>query len=146
MLEKKPKMISVVGFHNSGKTTLIEQIIKTLKEEGIEVGYIKHDPKGHGLTDKEGSDTDRILKITRRVALISPNRITLWDKNVYEPPTAVEEFFKGYDLVILEGFKSYKELPKIGVGDIEVEGIVFRFKAKEDFSALIEFLREFLKG
>ena len=37
--------ISIVGRHNSGKTTLIEQLIAELVARGFDVGSIKH----HGI-------------------------------------------------------------------------------------------------
>ena len=40
-----PKVVSIVGYHNSGKTTLIEVLIPHLRAKGLRVGYLKHDPK-----------------------------------------------------------------------------------------------------
>ncbi len=143
MSERIPKVISVVGYHNSGKTTLIEELVEFLSREGLRVGYIKHDPKNHGVTDKEGSDTDRLFKLTRRVVLLSSEKITLWDKRSYEPMEAVEEFFRDYDLVILEGFKSVEELPKIAVGDVSAQNILYRFN-NGNLDELVKFLKEFI--
>jgi molybdopterin-guanine dinucleotide biosynthesis protein B len=51
------KVFQIIGKHNSGKTTLIEFLAEELQKRGYRVGYIKHDPKGKGITDKGGSDT-----------------------------------------------------------------------------------------
>ncbi|GIN91025.1 molybdopterin-guanine dinucleotide biosynthesis protein MobB [Siminovitchia terrae] len=40
------KIIQIVGFQNSGKTTLIERLITACKEKKLAVGTIKH--HGHG--------------------------------------------------------------------------------------------------
>ncbi|GIN21301.1 molybdopterin-guanine dinucleotide biosynthesis protein B [Siminovitchia fordii] len=40
------KIIQIVGFQNSGKTTLITNLIKACREKGVSVGTIKH--HGHG--------------------------------------------------------------------------------------------------
>ncbi len=147
MYEPKTRVLGVVGFHNSGKTTLIETLVKNLTQEGLRVGYIKHDPKGHGETDKKGSDTDRIFGLSPRVLLISPDRATLWDRKSYDPLEAVSEFFKGFDLVIVEGFKSSKEIPKVALGEVPAENVIFRLDEKpEDLEELLEFLRKFIKG
>jgi molybdopterin-guanine dinucleotide biosynthesis protein B len=45
-MDKKPKLVFFVGYHNSGKTTLVEQVAKRLTEMGYKVAYLKHDPKG----------------------------------------------------------------------------------------------------
>ena len=41
-----PKVVCIVGYHNSGKTSLIERLIQELQRRGYKVGYIKHDPRG----------------------------------------------------------------------------------------------------
>ncbi|MBS4194386.1 molybdopterin-guanine dinucleotide biosynthesis protein B [Lederbergia citri] len=40
------KVFQIVGFQNSGKTTLIEKLIKAGNEKGLRIGTIKH--HGHG--------------------------------------------------------------------------------------------------
>lgn len=40
------KILQIVGYQNSGKTTLMEQLIKQATMEGLRVGAIKH--HGHG--------------------------------------------------------------------------------------------------
>ena len=110
-----PKVVCIVGYHNSGKTSLIERLIQELQRRGYKVGYIKHDPKGHGMTDKEGSDTDRIFKLSERVALMSPQKLTLWERREDDPL-------------------------KVVVGDLEVEG--FRVKGIDDLDRLVDFILE----
>ncbi|MEZ0361567.1 MAG: molybdopterin-guanine dinucleotide biosynthesis protein B [Hydrogenobacter sp.] len=117
-----PKIVCVVGYHNTGKTTLIEKISKELTARGYRVGYIKHDPKGHGVTDKEGSDSYRIFQVLDRVALLGKGKLTLWEKVQDDPISVVERYFSDFDVVILEGWKSLKGLKKIVMGDLSVEG------------------------
>ncbi len=116
-------IVAVVGYHNSGKTTLIERIAKALTERGYKVGYIKHDPKGHAVTDKEGSDTFRLKKILNRVALSSPEGVVLWSKERDDPIYLAKIFFEGFDVVLVEGYKNHPYLKKVGIGE--------RFEAKE---------------
>ena len=40
------KVFQIVGYQNSGKTTLMEKVISGAAEKGVRVAYIKH--HGHG--------------------------------------------------------------------------------------------------
>ncbi|MFN3947456.1 MAG: molybdopterin-guanine dinucleotide biosynthesis protein B [Aquificaceae bacterium] len=133
-----PKVFSVVGYHNVGKTTLIEELIKELQKRGYKVGYIKHDPKSHGITDKEGSDTYRVSKLLNKLALLSPERLTLWEKREDDPLRVVEDYFSDCHIVLLEGWKSLEGVKKIVVGDLEVEGI--RVKGVEDLQKVVDYI------
>jgi molybdopterin-guanine dinucleotide biosynthesis protein B len=134
------KVIAIVGYHNSGKTTLIEKLAEELKNRGLRVGYLKHDPKGHGETDREGSDTSRVFKVADRVALASPDRMTLWDRRDDDPLSIVREFFKGFDVVILEGYKGVGNIPKIAVGGVEAENVLLRVDGVHELGHIIELL------
>ncbi|MBN6206199.1 molybdopterin-guanine dinucleotide biosynthesis protein B [Ralstonia pickettii] len=50
------KIIQIVGFKNSGKTTLATKMIKKLTEDGYNVGTLKH--HGHGGMPIGITDTD----------------------------------------------------------------------------------------
>ena len=134
------KVISIVGYHNTGKTTLIEELVKKLIEGGYRVGYIKHDPKGHGITDKEGSDTERIFRVAERVVLASPGKLTLWTRFEDDPLKIADEFFKGFDIVILEGYKSLKGIPKVALGNVEAEDVILRIEEGHGVEDIIELL------
>jgi molybdopterin-guanine dinucleotide biosynthesis protein B len=136
------KVIAFVGYHNSGKTTLIEGVAQRLREKGYRVGYIKHDPKGHGVTDREGSDTWRLFRRLDRVLLLSPGRITLWDRDSWDVRRVLEEFFSGYDVVILEGFKGFPEIPKLALGDVEAENVLMRVSRDTDPDRIVELIED----
>lgn len=53
------KIISVVGYSNTGKTTIIERMISVLKSRGYRVGTIKKIHCGDYGIDKPGKDTYR---------------------------------------------------------------------------------------
>ncbi len=138
------KIVAFIGHHNSGKTTVIERVVEYFKNKGVKVCYIKHDPKGHGITDKEGSDTWRIFKRIDKVALLSPDRITVWERKEENLNYLIERYFSECELVILEGFKSLKDVPKIAIGDIEAENIILRLKNPEEYKEAIKKLEELL--
>lgn len=61
MKNHKQKIIAISGVKNSGKTTLITNLIPLLKEKGIKIATIKHD--GHDFDpDVEGTDSYRHRK------------------------------------------------------------------------------------
>lgn len=134
------KLIAIVGYHNTGKTTLAEELIRRLRDKGYKVGYVKHDPKGHGVTDRKGSDTDRIFGLSERVVLSSPGRLTLWSVYDDNPFAIAEEFFGGFDIVILEGYKSLEDVPKVAVGDVRAKNVLLKVEGVKDAGHIIELL------
>ena len=134
------KVVAFIGKHNSGKTTVIEQLIPKLRQKGYKVCYIKHDPKGHGITDKEGSDTWRISQVCEKLALLSPDRLTFWEKGNFNIKEVIKNFFKDCDIVILEGFKGEKDIPKIAVGNIEAEKVLLRIDSETEIDNIIDLI------
>lgn len=134
------KVLSFVGYHNSGKTTLIEKVFEAFKDRKIV--YIKHDPKGHATIDKKGSDTNRILSIKGEACILSGDVFVL-----YQKPKTIEdilEYFKDYELVILEGFKSL-DFPKVKVGSIrDVKNVFYEYDGEID--KFLEFIKGYIDG
>ena len=52
------KIIGVVGWKNSGKTTLIEKLINEFNQRGLNVSTIKHSHHNFSV-DKRGTDSFR---------------------------------------------------------------------------------------
>ncbi|MFN7064989.1 MAG: molybdopterin-guanine dinucleotide biosynthesis protein B [Aquificaceae bacterium] len=133
-----PKVVSIVGYHNSGKTTLIEGLIPELQRRGYKVGYIKHDPKGHARTNKEGSDTHRVYRLLDRVALMSPEGLTLWERKEDNPLELIQDYFSDCHIVILEGWKSLEGIKRVVVGCLEVEGL--KVRGIEDLEEVVDYI------
>ena len=109
-------VISVVGRSNSGKTTLVEKLIKELNERGYKVGTIKHDAHSFDI-DVPGKDSWRHTQAGANPAVISsPEKLAMVKKVKQE--MSLDEIVKKYvddvDIVITEGFKS-QDKPKIEV-------------------------------
>lgn len=136
------KVLAFVGYHNSGKTTLVEKVASRLRERGYRVGYIKHDPKGHGITDREGSDTNRLFKVLDRVALLSPGRLTLWRKGDGNLREIIRVFFWDCDIVLLEGFKGLKDIPKVALGEVDAENVLMRASRDTDPDRVVELIEK----
>ena len=69
-------VITIVGYSNSGKTTVATELIRILDEMGYKIAAVKHCPHGHDI-DREGSDTQRMaLAGASAVVSVSPDKLT----------------------------------------------------------------------
>ena len=104
-MEKKPVVICVSGVKNSGKTTLLRNVIPILKQMGLRVAVIKHD--GHDFTPDVPNTDSYMLKQAGAdtVAVYSSKRYLLVCDAA---DTALEDMLKlmpESDLVLVEGAK-----------------------------------------
>jgi molybdopterin-guanine dinucleotide biosynthesis adapter protein len=96
----------VAASSNSGKTTIIEKVVRILKERGLRVAVIKHASKGFEL-DRPGKDSWRFSEAgADTVVLVSPGRIALM-RTIDEEPSIkdLQALLGNVDVVIREGFK-----------------------------------------
>jgi len=108
-------IVSIVGKSNSGKTTLLEGMIRELKQRGYRVGTIKHDAHSFEI-DHPGKDTWRhaqagsdhvVISSCQRVASI--RRI---DREQSLEELAIQ--MTDLDIILTEGYK-HGNTPKIEV-------------------------------
>ncbi|MHB1294018.1 MAG: molybdopterin-guanine dinucleotide biosynthesis protein B [Anaerolineae bacterium] len=129
-------IISVVGWHNSGKTTFLERLIVALKRRGLRIATVKHSRGGFDV-DREGTDTWRYAQAgSDVVAITAGNRMALLRRA--ETEFRLEDVLASLpvdlDLIVVEGYKSLS-LPKIEViGVTEGEG---RIAPPEELVALV---------
>jgi len=110
-------ILSVVGRSNSGKTTLLEKLIRELTGRGRRVGTIKHHFRGPVEVDVPGKDSWRHKRAgARTVALSSPDTLfVVGDIGAEWPLGAIAHLaLFDVDLILTEGFKS-GPMPKIEV-------------------------------
>lgn len=117
MGEGKPFVVGVVGWKNSGKTTLITRLVVALTRRGYRVSTVKH--THHDIVgEHEGTDSARHRKAgAQEVAVVSPQRWGILPelRDEPEPPlAAVLARLAPADIVIVEGMKS-APIPKIEV-------------------------------
>ena len=102
------KVIGVCGFKNSGKTTLVEKLVRHLTEEGFKISTVKHAHHDFDI-DHEGRDSFRHRKAgATEVAVISQNRFAIMHELRGEEPPSLDEILgklSPCDLVIVEGYK-----------------------------------------
>ena len=106
-------MIPAIGFSawsGTGKTTLLERVIRSLTARGLRVAAVKHDV--HGIDPREeGKDSQRL-----RLAGADP--VVLIGHEAGEDAEAVLtrtlRELRGADIVLVEGFK-FAPIPRIGL-------------------------------
>ena len=102
------------GFSGSGKTTVIESVIRELSKKGWDVGAIKHTHHKIEL-DKKGKDTMRMRKAgSKNVCIASKDGFFMFSGKAVSSPEELEGLFGNTDIIIAEGFK------KAGKNIIEV--------------------------
>jgi len=104
---KTKRVVSfVAASSNSGKTTLIEKVVRILKGRGLRIAVIKHASKGFDL-DKPGKDSWRFQQAGADTVILSgPGRVALMRKIEQEPTLDELARLAGdADIVITEGFK-----------------------------------------
>lgn len=108
-------IITIVGKSDSGKTTLMEKLIRELFLRGYKVGTVKHDVHGFEM-DHKGKDSYRHKHAGAHTTLISsPNQIgMIKDTQKEESLEDLLYYFQDVDIVLAEGYKK-KDYHKIEV-------------------------------
>ena len=111
----RPPVVCIVGFSNSGKTTVTVGLVAALSDRGFRVGTIKHDVHGFEM-DRPGKDSWRHRQAGASATIVtSPDRIGMvMEADHDHQPDELLPLFKRMDIVIAEGFKRSR-LPKIEV-------------------------------
>lgn len=103
-----PPVFGVVGWKNSGKTTLVARLVEEFTRRGLTVSTIKHAHHAFDV-DQPGRDSYRFREAgAQRVALVSARRWALIHELRGEPEPSFEDMLAHIgpcDLVLVEGFK-----------------------------------------
>jgi len=112
-MNKKRLVVAFSGPSNSGKTTAIVKVASILNDSGFKVCIIKHDPKDKAIFDREGKDSFKFSQTGADVAVVGPNRTTLFKKNTSTIDEMIK-LFQDFDYLLVEGLKSL-EIPRISI-------------------------------
>ncbi|MDR0478053.1 MAG: molybdopterin-guanine dinucleotide biosynthesis protein B, partial [Desulfobulbaceae bacterium] len=121
-----PPIITFIGWHDSGKTTLALKVLALLRQRGRRVAAIKSTHKTGIIFDPATTDTGRYGEAgADGVLLAAPDQLVLQvpGHGASVPQLAslpqlaelAEWFFPDHDLVIAEGFKQAAGVAKIEV-------------------------------
>ncbi|MGM0401663.1 MAG: molybdopterin-guanine dinucleotide biosynthesis protein B, partial [Chloroflexota bacterium] len=130
-------VISVVGWHDVGKTAFIVALVAELKRRGLRVATIKHTRASFDI-DREGADTWRHARAGSDVVVISgESKLAFIERRGSELPLddIVARLPSDIDLVITEGYKR-EEKPKIEI--VAREHGNKRIASPDELIALVE--------
>ncbi|NOY27904.1 MAG: molybdopterin-guanine dinucleotide biosynthesis protein B [Oligoflexia bacterium] len=106
-------IVAIVGWKNSGKTTLVERVVSELADRGLRVGTVKathHDIE----PDPEGKDSWRHRRAgATETLLVGPNRWVLTHEGHVPFHTAITRLID-VDIIVVEGMRGAR-LPKVEV-------------------------------
>lgn len=106
-------VVAFAAYSGTGKTTLIERIVRRLKEKGLRVAVVKHDAHRFEI-DREGKDSWRFTQAGADISIVSSPEKTA---KIEQGPRSVWEILKeihGVDMILVEGYKN-ENLRQIGV-------------------------------
>jgi molybdopterin-guanine dinucleotide biosynthesis protein MobB len=111
------KVFGVTGWKNSGKTTLVAELVSYLSAQGLRISTVKHAHCDFDI-DRPGTDSHSHREAgAQQVMISSSNRWALMNELGDEREPELEELLKAMspvDLVLVEGFKLGPQ-PKIQV-------------------------------
>lgn len=105
-------IIAICGVKNTGKSTVIENLLPILIKRGHKVAVIKHD--AHDFApDVPGTDTYRYKQAgAYGTAIFSKNKYMMVKEEASMTAERLADMFPEADLIIIEGLK-YSDYPKI---------------------------------
>jgi molybdopterin-guanine dinucleotide biosynthesis protein B len=109
-------IVSIVGKSESGKTTLLEKVVKELTSRGYRIATIKHDAHSFEI-DHKGKDSWRHKQAGAAITVISsPAKLALVTDSDHDLTISEirEIYMRGVDLIVTEGYKRETH-PKIEV-------------------------------
>ena len=112
-MNKKRLVVAFSGPSNSGKTTAIVKVASILQDQSFKVCIVKHDPKDKAMFDREGKDSFKFSQTGADVAVVSPNKTTVFKKG----SSSIDELisiFDDFDYLLVEGLKTL-DLPRISI-------------------------------
>lgn len=108
--------MAFVAWSGTGKTTLVESLVRLATERGLAVGALKHDAHRFEI-DKPGKDSHRFQEAgAASTMIVAPDKLALVQRHQESPEVEdlIATYFNHCDLVLVEGWKM-SSLPRIEV-------------------------------
>ncbi len=96
------KAVAVIGFKDSGKTTVAELLIRELKARGLRVAALKHAHSGITLYN---DDSSRLYRAGADVSVALSEGEAVEYKRGKQALWQYISLLRGYDFLVVEGFK-----------------------------------------
>lgn len=111
------KVMGIVGWSGSGKTSLLVELLPLLREKGLQVSTMKHAHHRFDV-DKPGKDSFRHREAgASEVMVVTSSRWVLMHESREEPEPSIETLIARMtpvDLLLIEGFKTHHH-PKVEI-------------------------------
>jgi len=101
-------ILSIVGYSNAGKTTVLEKLVEKLSAQGLSIATIKHSHHQPEL-DTPGKDSWRHKHAGAGASfLVGPEQMMMVADIEQElnPTLLAAQYCSGFDLVLVEGYAS----------------------------------------
>ena len=112
------KTIGVIGWKNSGKTTLVSKLVKYFSSLNLKVGVIKHAHHSFDI-DHPNTDSYKIRKSGAfKTTIVSNKRLAVIEERTDDNEIDLKSIIdmnKDCQILLLEGFKKHNDIPKIEV-------------------------------
>jgi len=105
--------VAFAAWSGTGKTTLIEKLIISLKSRGLRLAVIKHDAHRFDI-DYEGKDSRRFSDAGADLVVISSAEKTACILQAERSLHDILADIRDVDLILVEGYKN-ENLPQIGI-------------------------------
>ncbi|CAD2072574.1 hypothetical protein GCM10007358_09120 [Phocicoccus schoeneichii] len=148
------RVLQIVGYKNTGKTTLMIEFLRVIKSRGKKVCAIKH----HHIDFLTGTtDSERFLEYADDVILNTPSVTYHSSKEVISLDAQIEAARKsGADFVLIEGYKNenYDKIllttplieTKTDRDDLEVTNCIKTFDLNTDLEAAVRWFKDWSKS
>jgi formylmethanofuran dehydrogenase subunit E len=157
-------LITVIGKSKSGKTTLIENVVRELSARGYRIATIKHHSHSGFEIDYPGKDSWRFAQArSQQVVIAAPDKLASYQTLDHEMSLDdIASEIKDVDLILVEGYRqsnkpcievlrSANSSKLIGppehrialVTDMDLDVAVPKFNL-DDFQGIIDFILEYM--
>lgn len=130
--------IPVVAFSawsGTGKTTIIEQLVRQFKAAGIRTAVVKHDAHDFEI-DREGKDSWKFSEAGADMVILSSDRKTVIMEQRHLELKEVLAAVHDVDIIFVEGYND-SILPRIGISRIAT-GTGFRLPVSEYIAVITD--------
>lgn len=107
-IPKSIPLVTFIGKSNSGKTTLLEKLVRELSQRGYRLATVKHHSHSGFDIDKPGKDSWRFAQAgSRQVVIASPDKFATYRQ--LEQELSLDQIaseIKDVDLILVEGYKN----------------------------------------
>ncbi|WP_053780932.1 molybdopterin-guanine dinucleotide biosynthesis protein B [Paenibacillus xylanivorans] len=100
-----PHIVQIVGYKNTGKSTLITALTRYLTSTGRRVAVIKHDGHDHFEMDHEGTDSYSFAQAGADAVVVMSEKRTALIERQATPLEDMLTYLSAYDWILIEGYK-----------------------------------------